>query len=808
MDIHIRLLLNDFRKRAWKNIVLFVFMLMSVTIAASVVLMLSQLFSSIASMYETAKPPHFLQMHMGDIEQADIDAFNEGFEGVTYWQTAAMIDLYGDDIFVTGDSVTGDSATGDSVAGSGDSATGDNGSYTLSDCRLDISLVKQNEGYDVLLDENRMPLELTEGQIGVPVIILDQYDISIGDRITVSSDGVKKQFTAAAYVYDGMMNSTMCSSTRFLISDHDFDTLLGNIGETEYLIEAYFTDSSLASAYQTAYEQDENMPKNGQAITYPVIFLLSALTDILTAMIFVLAGAMLIIVAVVCLRYVILAELEDDVIEIGTMKSIGIPDKGIQNLYLAKIRILMSAAGAVGFILALLLLPMLTGHISRFFGEQPLEAQSLLWAVMAVAVIYCIILLFAKKVLKKIKAKTVTQLLVLNDGFGKKRSVKTGLHKSRILSANALIGLREVRKGYGIVFTLMVIITILVTVPMRSLQAMQGSDFVTYMGSPVCDLLAEVTQGDGLEQRNTALSELLDRERLSGNILSANLLRRVRLQASGNEGEPVGVHIDTGSSAGKGIVYLDGSEPDRETHIALSWLLADELGKGTGDTVEITSDNKTYSLEICGIYQDVTSGGKTAKAIYAFPGEPSEKYTYQLELSDNVSAGEFADALKSELGGGYSIRSMEDFLEQTLGGVTARLGQAVFMVVTIGFVITVFIVLLFMELRMARTMRALAEKIAIGIPFRAICIQELYPMLFTGCAGVITGVILTELIGEKLVGGLFSLLGLGITSFSFSAMTVSCILIPASLIPVLMIINLCVCMKIRKIDISAYVNQC
>ena len=108
-------------EKSMENIVLFVFMLLSVTIAASVALMLSQLFSSITSMYETAKPPHFLQMHMGDI-----DAFNESFEGVTYWQTAAMVDLYGDDIFVAGN----------------------NSSYTLSDCRLDISFVKQNgEGF-------------------------------------------------------------------------------------------------------------------------------------------------------------------------------------------------------------------------------------------------------------------------------------------------------------------------------------------------------------------------------------------------------------------------------------------------------------------------------------------------------------------------------------------------------------------------------------------------------------------------------------------------------------------------------------
>ena len=786
MNIHIKLLINDFRKRAWKNIVLFVFMCLSVTIAASVVLMLSQLFSSITSMYETAKPPHFLQMHLGTVEQADIDEFNENSPGVTYWQTAPMIDLYGDDIIVTGDDK----------------------SYTLSDCRLDISFAKQNNEYDVLLDENRAPLNLSAGEIGVPIIILDQYDISLGDKIIISGNDTRKQFTVAAYVYDGMMNSTICSSTRFLISDADFDLLLGNIGETEYLIETYFTDSSLASDYQTAYEQsDKELPKNGQAITYTIIFLLSALTDILTAFVFVLTGIMLILVVVICLRYVILAELEDDVVEIGTMKSIGIPDKGIENLYLAKIRILMSIAGVVGFLLALLFLPRLTGHISRFFGAQPLDVQSLLGAIVSVALIYCIILLFAKKVLRQLKTKTIVDLLVLNDGFGKKVKVKTGLYKSRRLSANALIGVQEVRKGYGIVFILMLIITILVTVPMRSLQAMQTEDFVTYMGSPICDLLVEVTQGDSLEERNAMLSDLLGEQTKKGYVQNVDVLRRVRLQAFSNTDEPVGVHVDTGLSAGKGIVYLIGSNPTDKKHIALSYLLADELGKEVGDTVVITTNDQTYSLEICGIYQDVTSGGKTAKMIYDFPGELSEKYTYQLELSNGISVDEFADNLKSKLGSGYSIKSMDGFLEQTLGGVTTRLSQAVYLVVMIGFVITIFIVLLYMELRLARTMRALAEKIAIGIPVKAICIQELYPMLFTGGAGVILGVILTELIGEKVVSALFSLLGLGIISFSFSAMTISCIFVPVSLIFILVIINLSVCMKIKKIDISGYLNQ-
>ena len=786
MKLHIKLLLNDFRKRAWKNSILFVFMCLSVTIAASVVLMLSQLFSSITSMYETAKPPHFLQMHMGTIEQTDIDEFNTGFEGITYWQSVPMITLYGENIMVTGDDK----------------------SYTLSDCRLDISFVKQNDDYDVLLDERRTPLNLMDGEIGVPIIVLDQYDISLGDKITLSANGIGKQFTVVTYVYDGMMNSTTCSSTRFLISDTDFDSLFGNIGETEYLIETYFTDSSLASDYQTAYEQsDKELPKNGQAITYTVIFLLSALTDILTAMVFVLAGMMLVIVVVMCLRYVILAEMEDDVVEIGTMKSIGIPDKGIENLYLAKIRILMSVASIAGFLLALLLLPRFTSHISRFFGEQPLEIKNMLLAIISVAVIYCIILFLATKILKQIRTKTIVDLLVLDDGFNKKVKVKSGLYKSRKLSTNALIGMQEVRNGYGIVFVLMLIITVLVMVPIRSLQTMQAEDFVTYMGSPICDLLVEVMQGEELEKRNEELSNVLSEEIENGHIQNAAVLRRVRLQAFNNADELVGVHVDIGTSAGKGIVYISGINPSAENHIALSYLLADELGKEVGDKVNIISDHQTYCMEVCGIYQDVTSGGKTAKAIYDFEGELSEKYTYQLELSNDVSAEVFSNSLKSELGSGYSIKSMDSFLEQTLGGVTVRFSQAVYLIIIIGIIITIFIVLLYMELRLARTMHALAEKIVMGIPIKAICIQELYPMLLLGGTGIILGAILTEILGETVVSALFSLLGLGITSISFSDITISCILVPVCLVIILVVINLGVCMKVKKIDITGYFNQ-
>lgn len=215
--MYLKLLKNDFKKNPWNNGILLLFITLAATITVTVTLMLTQLFTSISSMYETANPPHFLQMHKGEFLQADIDEFNRRYDGIEHWQTVPMITLYGDDI---------------TVSGKGSKQ------FSLADCRLDISFVRQNNKYDVLLNENRKPLEMKSGEIGVPVILLDEFDIAIGDTVTLCSGGITKDFTVSAYVYDGQMNSTLCSSTRFLISDSDFEALQGNAGETEYLIEA------------------------------------------------------------------------------------------------------------------------------------------------------------------------------------------------------------------------------------------------------------------------------------------------------------------------------------------------------------------------------------------------------------------------------------------------------------------------------------------------------------------------------------------------------------------------------------------
>lgn len=787
-----KLIKNEFKNEPWNQLILFLFMTLSVTLAVSVCLMLVQLFTSISDMYESAKPPHFLQMHRGEIVQEDIDAFNSAYPGIEYWQSVPMIDVFGDRL---------------QVSGEGGRA------FTLEECRLDISLVKQNESYDVLLDENREPLQVGQGEIGVPVILLEQYEIKRGDILTLEDEGWSKTFVVADYVYDGQMNSTLCSSTRFLISGEDFAELFGKAGETEYLIEAYFADSSMGSGYQSAYEQSSlRLPREGQAVTYTMLFLLSAMTDLMMAMVFLLVGSVLIAIALICLRYTLLAKLEEEKREIGTMKALGIPASGIRRLYLVQIRILMAAGCVVGYLLSLAAVSLLTGRMSRTFGKQEMDFFRYALAALVCLLVYGGVMLFAKKILGSLRKATVVGLLATGKGFGKEIQVRDGLHRTGILrkklSVNFLMGLKEVRHGYGIVFGLLFLTAMLVILPYRIASTLVHENFVTYMGSPVCDALLEAEQGEGLEERKAAAEKLLQAEKEIGVITGYQFFRRVRLQAVNGEGQIAGLFVDTGTGAGKGLQYLSGGAPENGSEIALSCLMSEELAKGVGDTLTVLAGNEEQELTISGIYQDVTSAGRTAKSVREFPGMSAEKYSCRIEMGTAVNKAERIAAWRTQLGNGYSVENMEDFLAQTIGGAASRISQSAKAAFVIGTYLVVLILFLYLRLRINRMAGTLMVKRAMGIPFTDICRQELYPVVLMGTAGIAAGMLAVEVWGDNLVSILLELTGLGLKKLVFAPADLwQWAGMPLIFILVLICTTRLCCGRIRKLQPADYVNE-
>lgn len=741
--MYLKMLKNDFKRNRAGNMALLLFMVLATGLVAAATIVVTQLIISMTGMYQTAKPPHFLQMHKGEINQEAIDEFNSSYDGVTDWQTVAMINVYGDDLTIYG-----------------------KGTFDLSDCRLDISLIKQNQEYDLLLDKDRNIIHMKKGEIGIPVILLDSYDINLGDTVLLKGNGITREFIVTSFVHDAQMNSTLCSSTRMLISDGDFEELFGKVGEKEYLIETYFTDSAMASDYQTAYEKS-GLPKDGQAITYTMIFLLSALTDIMMALVFILVSVLLVLVALLCMKYTVMAAMEEEIGEIGTMKAIGMSYQDIRDLYLGKIKILVAAGIVLGYVLANICAKLFTGHVSGTFGNQPASILTIGIPIVSCGIVYFITNHSCKKILKKLKNVSVVNALVTGKGFGKKERVRDGLYRSKRISLNLLLSVRETFHNFNaflIVFVVMCIVSGIMIVPVNILHTMESKEFISYMGSSIDDLLIELETGEILENRYESMKSILYSDT---DIETYQELRRVRVATMNAEEEELNLYVDCGNHAGEGLKYLNGKAPSVETEIALSKLNADAVGKSAGDKIIVRWNDYKKEFTVSGVYQDVTSGGYTAKTLYSFAEGDAIKYTFTIGLKDGTDAKEKASLWSDKMGGGYTIEPMEEFINQTLGGVSRQVKAATIAVVVIGFLLTALIVLLYMKLRLAKDISQIAAMKAIGFTDKDVRKQYLYKISFVSIAGIAAGTLISNILGDDIASMAFRMMGLGISKITF-----------------------------------------
>ncbi|MBC2425449.1 FtsX-like permease family protein [Clostridium beijerinckii] len=284
--------------------------------------------------------------------------------------------------------------------------------------------------------------------------------------------------------------------------------------------------------------------------------------------------------------------------------------------------------------------------------------------------------------------------------------------------------------------------------------------------------------------------------------------RRVRVKTINSEDKWMNLNVDCGNYAGKELKYLVGTAPSMENEIAFSKLNSDEMGKDIGDKIILAFNGIQKKFVISGIYQDVTSRGYTAKAIYSFAGVDAEKYQFTINLTDGVDAGEKASQWSDKIGGGYDIEPMEEFINQTLGGVSSQIKISIIAVVVIGILLAALIVVLFMKLRLAKDVAQIAAMKAIGFTNSDVRKQYLYKTLMVSIAGIFTGAFISNILGESIVSVALSITKLGISRITFIKNPwIVFVILPLVLLAVVAGMTWISTRQIREYNIISLINE-
>lgn len=732
--MYYRIIRNDISKSKLITLTTTIFVAAAAMLVSLAAILVINLSGAIDTLMTQAETPHFMQMHSGAIDAERLQAFAEQNHNVDEFQVLEFLNMDGSNIRF------GDRSLVNSVQ--------DNG-FSI-----------QSEKFDYLLDLDGNVINVSNGELYVPISYMRDNTTMVGDQAVISG----KKFTVAGFLRDSQMNSALASSKRFLISKNDFEELK-NHGSIEYLIEFRLKDLSKLSEFETSYAS-AGLEANGPAVTFPLFKMLNAISDGMMVGVILLVSVLVVAIALMCIRFTLLAKIEDDYREIGVMKAIGLRISDIKKIYVAKYAAIATVGCILGFALSFVFKGLLLENIRLYMGESDDSSFALLFGVIGILLVFFVIMAYVRGVLRRFRKISAAEAIRFGTSHEKSAGSKRfNLSGNRLFSTNVFLGIKDVlsrKKLYATMLAVLIISAFIIIVPQNLYNTISSKSFIKYMGISNSDMRIDIQQTDHISEK---ADEIIRTMSSDSTITKFAVLSTKTFTAKIEDGSEERLKIELGDHSIFPVEYSDGRAPAAEDEIALSVMNADELSKKVGEIITLIIEGKEKNLTVSGIYSDITNGGKTAKAIFTDHSADVMWYVISAELSDPALIGSKVSEYANRFD--YAkVSDIDEYIAQTYGSTISTVGKASNAAIVIVLIISVLVTLLFMKMLVAKDNYSIAVMKALGFTNSDIKAQYISRSVFVLIVGMVLGTILANTLGEMLAGAVIS--SFGATTFHFT----------------------------------------
>lgn len=729
MKLLLNLVRKDYKRNRVITTALAVFLILSALLMAGGLRVAGTMISSLNGLNELAMPPEYLQMHKGTYDEENFNSFVKSHDYIKDSLIVKMLDISNANIIYQGE--------------------------TLEKCLMDNGFVIQNEGFDFLLNMDNGIAVVQDGEIGVPVYYAEEFGIKAGDVITLHKGDYRKELTVATIIRDASMNAALTSSKRFLISQADLDEISLQMGEWEYCFEFLLEEGTNTAVLEKDYI-DAGMPSNGVAVTGRLLTLLNNLSHGLVAFIIIAISILLIMIAVLGLSYIIRVTMAEENYSIGEMKALGFPGKAIEELFQVKYIILVLAAGMIGYLAAIPFGDFFSSSVILYCGYGRDEWMKWVFPFMGVSLLSLFVMLGCRRIVRGNLKSTVVELMRGEEKI--KKEGRYSLPSAGLKHRNLTIALGELKckwKEYSVIFLVFIFSSFLILLPMNMKNTVENPSFITYMGVGQSDIRIDIQYSEKLAEQKDAAQTYLEND---PEIEKYAVYRNGYVQLQNADAEWEYLRVENGDQSVFPLEYLEGNPPDDSKEMALSYLEAFELGKEVGETLTVIYQGEELTFTVCGIYQDITYGGKTAKAAIDFDENDVEVYIIYLDVADGVTIEEKTDDLRNILTDS-KITPVSEFVSQTVGGIMDSMSLVEGAAIVMSLLIIMLITVMVLQLIIAREHSAIAIKKAVGFSNRDIRIQFGIRILMIQFAAIVVGTVLANFLGEVIFGWMLISMG-------------------------------------------------
>lgn len=453
---------------------------------------------------------------------------------------------------------------------------------------------------------------VNDGEIYVTAEIFgfDKNDFHEGCKIVIDSYGVKKEFTLKGCMKDALFGSSMIGMTRFLVSDDDFK-LFDVENKTGFVSLAVYTDdaSFMKKFNDFNLRSTMNVDRSGIRMMY--------IMDTLIAAVILVVSICLILISMVILRFTINFTVSGEFREIGVMKAIGIPNGEIRRLYIIKYFAISVVGAAAGLILSFpfgnLLIESVTKNII-ISGKNKYFLNIIFAAATAAAVV-----LFSYMCTGKIKRFSPIDA-IRNGETGERYTRKSVLRLSRSkLGAVPFMALNDIFSGLKRYISMILIFTLgmlLVIIPVNTINTLKSDKLIAMFSMADCDIVISQEllfsstgrNEDMINEKHDELKEILRQNNIEADVFQEIMFRFTI--SHGDEKASSLAFQGAGAVTADMYAYIEGTPPQNEREVAVTYVTADKIGAQIGDEVEIDIGGEKRKYTVTAIYQGMNNLGE------------------------------------------------------------------------------------------------------------------------------------------------------------------------------------------------------
>lgn len=529
---------------------------------------------------------------------------------------------------------------------------------------------------------------------------------------------------------------------------------------------------------------------------------MNAISDGMMIAVILLISVLVVAIAFICIRFTVLAKMEDEFREISVMKAIGLPLKDIKKLYLVKYVFIAVIGSILGFVFALLFQGVLVENIRLYMGDADNSHYGMILAIIGIFIVCLVIISYVSLVLRQFRKISVTEALRFGTSQEKKQSVnRFTLSNNRLFSTNIFLGMKDVftrKKLYLTNVMVFIFATFILIVPQNLQHTLSSKEFVQYMGIGDYDLHIQTIT---LEESEKILLELKQDDDIKNYTVMTTSIYKMQTE----DGQEENIKIELGDHSVFPIAYTKGRAPTTEDEISLSIIHAEELEKNVGDQLTLVINGVEKKLTISGIYSDITNGGKTAKALFPEQSDEIIWSIISLELNDSAEVSSKAE-LYSKQFPFAKISDVDEYVNQTLGSTIDAVQKASYASMAIALVIAGLVALLFVKMLITKDSPSIAMLKAFGFSNLDIRRQYITRSILVLIIGIILGTILANTLGESLAGAMIASFGAATFEFIINPW-LAYIIDPILLISVVVFATWTGTQHAGKINLSAHIKE-